>query len=213
MALLRDGRELRAYGSQGEQRMGLLALLLAERAVLEAERGAPPLLLLDDVMSELDFGRRERLVERLRAGQALVTTTDVAHVPGADEDDVVRLRVEDGVITPMRSRAPTPSTRHEAPRAPALSHAVAALADRLAPQTTLAEIQRVWAEAVGEVVAAQAEPTGERDGVLTVTCASAVWAQELDLMGPELPSASTRRSAATPCARCAARRRPRAGWS
>jgi DNA replication and repair protein RecF len=100
VALLRDGRELRAYGSQGEQRMGLLALLLAERAVLEDERGAPPLLLLDDVMSELDFGRRERLVERLRAGQALVTTTDVAHVPGADEDDVVRLRVEGGVVTP-----------------------------------------------------------------------------------------------------------------
>ena len=105
VALLRDGRELRAYGSQGEQRMGLLALLLAERAVLEEERGAPPLLLLDDVMSELDFGRRERLVERLRAGQALVTTTDVAHVPGADEDDVVRLRVEDGVVTP-RARSP-----------------------------------------------------------------------------------------------------------
>ena len=100
VVLLRDGRELRAYGSQGEQRMGLLALLLAERAVLEDERGAPPLLLLDDVMSELDFGRRERLVERLRAGQALVTTTDVAHVPGADEDDVVRLRVEGGVVTP-----------------------------------------------------------------------------------------------------------------
>ena len=67
-----------------------------------------------------------------------------------------------------------------------LSHAVAALADRLAPQTTLAEVQRVWVDAVGEVVAAQAEPTAEREGVLTVTCASAVWAQELDLMGPEL---------------------------
>jgi DNA replication and repair protein RecF len=110
VALLRDGRELRAYGSQGEQRMGLLALLLAERAVLEDERGAPPLLLLDDVMSELDFGRRERLVERLRAGQALVTTTDVAHVPGAEEDDVVRLRVEDGAVTPeaTESHPPTP---------------------------------------------------------------------------------------------------------
>ena len=65
-------------------------------------------------------------------------------------------------------------------------HAIAALADRLAPQTTLAEVQRVWPDAVGDAVAAQAEPTGERDGVLTVTCASAVWAQELDLMGPEL---------------------------
>ena len=63
-----------------------------------------------------------------------------------------------------------------------LSHAVAALADRLAPQTTLAAVQRVWPDAVGEVIAAQAEPTGERGGVLTVTCSSAVWAQELDLL-------------------------------
>jgi predicted nucleic acid-binding Zn ribbon protein len=74
--------------------------------------------------------------------------------------------------------------RRREPRA--LSHAIAELADRLAPQTTLAEVQRVWPAAVGEVIAAQAEPTSERDGVLTVTCASAVWANELDLMGPEL---------------------------
>ena len=64
--------------------------------------------------------------------------------------------------------------------------AVTALAERLAPQTLLADVQRVWPRAVGDVVAAQAEPTGERDGVLVVTCSSAVWAQELDLMAPEL---------------------------
>jgi DNA replication and repair protein RecF len=98
LALLRDGRELRAYGSQGEQRLALLALLLAERAALEDERGAPPLLLLDDVMSELDATRRECLAERLRIGQAVVTTTDLAHVPGADEPDVMRLRVQGGVV-------------------------------------------------------------------------------------------------------------------
>jgi predicted nucleic acid-binding Zn ribbon protein len=57
-----------------------------------------------------------------------------------------------------------------------LSHAIATLADRLAPQTTLADVQRVWPVAVGEVIAAQAEPTAERDGVLKVTCSSAVWA-------------------------------------
>jgi predicted nucleic acid-binding Zn ribbon protein len=67
-----------------------------------------------------------------------------------------------------------------------LAHAIAALADRLAPQTTLAAVQRVWPEAAGAVIAAQAEPSTERDGVLGVTCSSAVWAQELDLMGPEL---------------------------
>jgi DNA replication and repair protein RecF len=98
VALLRDGRELRAYGSQGEQRLALLALLLAERAALQEERGAPPLLLLDDVMSELDADRRERLVERLRVGQSVVTTTDLAHVPGADAPDVVQLRVEGGAV-------------------------------------------------------------------------------------------------------------------
>jgi DNA replication and repair protein RecF len=98
VALLRDGRELRAYGSQGEQRLALLALLLAERAALHDERGAPPLLLLDDVMSELDADRRERLVERLRVGQSVVTTTDLAHVPGAQAPDVVRLRVDSGAV-------------------------------------------------------------------------------------------------------------------
>jgi len=61
-----------------------------------------------------------------------------------------------------------------------------ALADRLAPQTTLAAVQRVWERAVGEVVAAHAVPTGEREGNLVITCDSSVWAQELDLMGPDL---------------------------
>jgi predicted nucleic acid-binding Zn ribbon protein len=75
----------------------------------------------------------------------------------------------------MRRREPRP-----------VRHAVATLAERLAPQTLLAEIQRAWPHAVGDVVAAQAEPTGERDGVLVVTCSSAVWTQELDLMAPDL---------------------------
>jgi predicted nucleic acid-binding Zn ribbon protein len=64
--------------------------------------------------------------------------------------------------------------------------AISALADRLAPLTTLADVQRVWPAAVGEVVAGHAEPTGERDGVLVVTCDAAVWAQELDLMALDL---------------------------
>ena len=66
--LKRDGRELRAYGSRGQQRLGLLALLLAEREAIAESRGTPPLMLLDDVMSELDAGRRSQLVELLRGG-------------------------------------------------------------------------------------------------------------------------------------------------
>src|SRR5215218_9211329 len=99
LAVRRDGRELRTYGSRGQQRLGLLALLLAERAELAAERGAPPLMLLDDVMSELDAGRRERLVEVLRAGgQSVVTTTDLSHVPGAEDADVERVAIAGGRV-------------------------------------------------------------------------------------------------------------------
>ena len=100
LALVRDGRELRTYGSQGQQRIGLLALLLAERAVLAERRGSSPLMLLDDVMSELDSERRRELVARLRAddGQAVITATDLAHVPGAEEAGVTRLEVRDGQV-------------------------------------------------------------------------------------------------------------------
>jgi len=99
LAVLRDERELRLYGSQGEQRLALLALLLAERAVLARERRRTPLMLLDDVMSELDAGRRELLARELTSGgQSVIATTDLAHVPGADAAGVTRLRVSPGAI-------------------------------------------------------------------------------------------------------------------
>lgn len=60
------------------------------------------------------------------------------------------------------------------------------LQDAWAPETLLAEIQRVWPEAVGQAIAAEAIPEGERGGVLTVACSASVWAQELDLMGPAI---------------------------
>ena len=96
----REGRELRAYGSQGQQRLALLALLLAERDALAAHRHTPPLLLLDDVMSELDRQRRRALVDLLRAtpGQSVITATDLDQVPGADEPGVTRLAVTEGRV-------------------------------------------------------------------------------------------------------------------
>src|SRR5204862_6809882 len=94
LGLLRAARELRAYGSQGEQRLALLALLLAEREALAATRRAVPLMLLDDVMSELDPDRRALLAGMLAGeGQSVITTTDLAHVPGADDPGVARLSV------------------------------------------------------------------------------------------------------------------------
>ncbi|MFN8216679.1 MAG: DNA replication and repair protein RecF [Solirubrobacterales bacterium] len=86
------GRSLRRYGSQGQQRTALLALLFAEREVLREARRVIPLLLLDDVMSELDPGRRERLVARLEdGGQALITAADEESLPPPALAAVVRL--------------------------------------------------------------------------------------------------------------------------
>jgi DNA replication and repair protein RecF len=112
LAMRRDGRELRSYGSRGQVRLGLLALLLAEREELAAERDAPPLLLLDDVMSELDASRRSRLVEVLRAGgQSVVTATELSHVPGADEPGVERVAIAEGrVLQAADERAEGPVT-------------------------------------------------------------------------------------------------------
>jgi DNA replication and repair protein RecF len=77
-------RDLRIYGSQGEQRLAVLALLLAEAELLSARRGVPPLLLLDDVLSELDAGRRRILSERIGVtGQAIVTATGAEALPHA----------------------------------------------------------------------------------------------------------------------------------
>jgi DNA replication and repair protein RecF len=99
LVLRRNGRELRSYGSRGQVRLALLALLLAEREELAAERGTSPLLLLDDVMSELDAARRARLVEVLRAGgQSIVTATELSHVPGAEDHGVERVAIAGGRV-------------------------------------------------------------------------------------------------------------------
>ncbi len=73
---------MRSYGSQGEQRVTVLSLLLAESELIEERRGTPPLLLLDDVLSELDPTRRHALAERVRTGgQTLITSTTAAALP------------------------------------------------------------------------------------------------------------------------------------
>ena len=80
--ILSGDRDLRTFGSQGEQRMAVLSLLLAEAELLASHGGVPPLLLLDDALSELDGDRRRRLSERLGAGgQTLVTATGPEALP------------------------------------------------------------------------------------------------------------------------------------
>jgi DNA replication and repair protein RecF len=83
VGVLSAERDLRAFGSQGEQRLAVLALLLGEAELLQERRGMRPLLLLDDVLSELDPDRRRILADRLReGGQALVTSASRSALPG-----------------------------------------------------------------------------------------------------------------------------------
>jgi DNA replication and repair protein RecF len=80
--LLAGDRDLRTYGSQGEQRLAVLSLLLAESELLTEHAGVPPLLLLDDALSELDADRRRLLSTRLgTTGQTLVTATGAEALP------------------------------------------------------------------------------------------------------------------------------------
>lgn len=89
-----NGRQLRRFGSQGQQRIGLLSLLFAERASLLSSGRPSPLMLLDDVMSELDENRRDRLVDRLlEGGQTVVTAAEGELVP--ERPDMSRVRIAD----------------------------------------------------------------------------------------------------------------------
>jgi len=77
-----DGRELRSFGSQGEQRIAVLALVLAEAEVLRSRTGSAPLVLLDDVLSELDGERRRALAAIVsHGGQTVITATAAAALP------------------------------------------------------------------------------------------------------------------------------------
>ena len=78
----------------------------------------------------------------------------------------------------------SPYRRRPLPLGPALD----ALADELQPNTALAAVQRIWVDAVGEQLACYAAPTAERGGVLTVSCEDSMWAQEVDLMSPQILS-------------------------
>jgi DNA replication and repair protein RecF len=95
------GRDLRGFGSQGEQRTAVLALLLAEAGLLTDRRGAAPLLLLDDVLSELDAGRRVALLAGLPAGgQTLVSATSVEALPaGAPSPTLVVSVTREGDVS------------------------------------------------------------------------------------------------------------------
>jgi DNA replication and repair protein RecF len=101
LAFLAGDVDLSTYGSRGQQRSVALALKLAELAYIEQETGDQPILLLDDVLSELDAGRREDLLAAVRdLDQVLLTTTDAGTLP-ADALPLAHVfRVRAGQVTP-----------------------------------------------------------------------------------------------------------------
>ena len=94
-----SGMDVRVYGSQGQQRTAALSLKLSELDVMREETGEWPVLLLDDVMSELDPHRRRHLLGRLSQVQTLVTCTDPADLAGAEVG--AAYRVSAGAIAPL----------------------------------------------------------------------------------------------------------------
>ena len=97
LLLTLSGRDMRAFASQGQMRTAVLSMRLAELDMLKSRSGETPLLLLDDVLSELDGGRRTRLLERIAGVQTLLTCTDLSDLSGAQPAAI--LRVQHGEIT------------------------------------------------------------------------------------------------------------------
>lgn len=91
------GEDMRAFASQGQMRTAVLALRLSEVDMLTQRQGESPLLLLDDVLSELDAGRRTRLLERITGIQTLLTCTDLSDLTGARTEAVLHVKL--GEIT------------------------------------------------------------------------------------------------------------------
>jgi DNA replication and repair protein RecF len=82
LRLVLDGREARAYGSQGQQRTAVVSLKLAEAALIAGRTGERPVLLLDDVLSELDGERRAALLTQVAGGgQVIITSAEAGPFP------------------------------------------------------------------------------------------------------------------------------------
>ena len=91
IAITIDGREARTFASQGQQRSAVLSLKLAQLEWAGQESGEAPILMLDDVMSELDPNRRRQLIERIDRVQTFVTCTDLSDLAGAKQGAVYRV--------------------------------------------------------------------------------------------------------------------------
>src|SRR5438270_275390 len=94
-----DGRDARAFASQGQQRTAVVSIKLAEATVVAEMTGERPVLLLDDVLSELDASRRRALLEQLgEPGQVIITSVEANPFPDADIGRSVVRCIEQGLV-------------------------------------------------------------------------------------------------------------------
>ncbi len=91
-----NGRDIKVYGSQGQHRSAVLALKLAQADMIFEDTGEYPVLLLDDIMSELDADRRAYLAGKIRDKQVIITCTDVEDLP--EGENSARIHIENGAI-------------------------------------------------------------------------------------------------------------------
>lgn len=108
-AFVVDGVDLNTYGSRGQQRLAVLAIKLAEGKFMRSQTGERPILLLDDILSELDPTRRGFVLEQAgREGQTVITTTDISDFTDTMRAGASAYRVERGAVTPIDSPGPSP---------------------------------------------------------------------------------------------------------
>ena len=81
--MLLDGRSLKSFGSQGQTRTAAIALKLSEREISRNDTGEEPILLLDDVLSELDSVRQNFILNEIRSGQVMITCCETEKVTTA----------------------------------------------------------------------------------------------------------------------------------
>jgi len=101
IALYLDGKDLRVYGSQGQQRTTVLSLKLAELEILSQERCEPPVLLLDDVFSELDKRRQSMLLRAVQGCQTFITCTHLEELTAAGVVQMQVYSVADATVIEM----------------------------------------------------------------------------------------------------------------
>lgn len=98
MKILLDGKDMKIYGSQGQQRTIVLSMKLSEIEIIKNERGSYPVLLLDDVFSELDVNRRRYLLNSLKEIQTIITATDSIDLEELKEIEKTMFYVEQGQL-------------------------------------------------------------------------------------------------------------------